>query len=54
MRKRQRCYRFIKQALETGEIKYSGSSDSLREYVNVKDAADICLELIDNNFINRI
>ena len=46
-------YRFIKQALETGEIKYSGSSDSLREYVNVKDAADICLELIDNNFINK-
>ena len=46
-------YRFIKQALDTGEIKYSGSSDARREYVHVKDAADICSELIDDSFINK-
>ena len=46
-------YRFIKEALTEKKISYYGSSDSLREYIHVEDAARICCEVLDKKFTNQ-
>lgn len=46
-------YRFIKESLTKKKISYFGSPDSLREYIHVEDAAQICCEIIDEKFKNQ-
>lgn len=45
-------YRIIKSAIDNGAIKYQGSSESLREYIHVQDAASASIAILDNQFIN--
>lgn len=46
-------YRILKLALDTGEIKYDGSIDSLREYIHVEDAAKASVHALGSDFINE-
>lgn len=47
-------FRIIKGALDTGKIKYKGSSDTLREYIHVYDMAEACVECLKDSFKNEI
>lgn len=46
-------YRIVKEALQTGRILYAGSSDAIREYIHVDDAASACVKIIDEEYINQ-
>jgi len=46
-------YRIVKEALQTGRILYAGSSDAIREYIHVYDAASACVKIIDEEYINQ-
>lgn len=46
-------YRIVKQALETGVLRYEGSPDSLREYIHVEDAARASVEALNEDFRNQ-
>jgi UDP-glucose 4-epimerase len=46
-------YRIVKKALETGIVSYQGSSEALREYIHVEDAALASVAAIGDNFCNE-
>lgn len=46
-------YRIVKGALETGAVKYFGSSDALREYIHVEDAARASVDILADEFRNQ-
>jgi UDP-glucose 4-epimerase len=46
-------YRIVKEALQSGRISYAGSSDAIREYIHVDDAASACVKIIDKEYINQ-
>jgi UDP-glucose 4-epimerase len=46
-------YRIVKGALETGTVKYIGSSDALREYIHVEDAAQASVAALGDEFRNE-
>ena len=45
--------RIVKNALETGVVRYRGSPDSLREYIHVKDAAQASVLAMGDDFRNQ-
>lgn len=50
---RNGLYRIVSGALKTGTVKYSGSSDALREYVHVEDAARASVAALGDEFRNE-
>ena len=46
-------YRIVKSALDGGTIKYSGDINSMREYINVEDAARASIDILTNKFKNE-
>ena len=46
-------YRIVKKAIETGLLEYQGSSDSLREYIHVEDAALASVAALGDEFRNQ-
>lgn len=46
-------HRIIRQALETGTIIRQGNEDAVREYIHVKDAADLCVKILGKEFENN-
>ena len=46
-------YRIVEEALETGQCKYRGSPEAVREYIHVIDAARSCVDLIAGEFENQ-
>jgi len=46
-------YRIIKQALETGVVRYEGSTEALREYIHVEDAARASVAALGEEFRNQ-
>ena len=46
-------YRIVRGALETGTVKYFGSSDALREYIHVEDAARASVAALGDEFRNE-
>lgn len=46
-------YRIVKQAVETGILRYEGSPDSLREYIHVEDAARASVAALNDDFRNQ-
>jgi UDP-glucose 4-epimerase len=46
-------YRIVKTALEKGILRYEGSSESLREYIHVEDAARASVVAINDDFRNQ-
>ena len=51
--KNNSIYYFIKQALQDKKILYDGKADSIREYIHVRDAAKVCLEIMDEQYSNQ-
>ena len=50
--KRNPIYRYLTQALEEKEIKCSNPEET-REYIHVRDAAKLSVEILDDKFANR-
>lgn len=50
---RNSIYRLVKNALEKGEINYSGTGDEMREFIHVLDAAKLSVDILSNDFINE-
>ena len=46
-------YRFVREALEKGSITYYGTSDALREYIHVEDAALSSVEILKPEYANQ-
>lgn len=46
-------YRLIKEALSQKRITYYGTGEEIREYIHVLDAAKLCADILDKNFINQ-
>ena len=51
--KRNGIYRFIYQAFKDKKIEWSGSKDSLREFIHVQDAADCAVKILDEKYANQ-
>jgi len=46
-------YYYLKQALFKGEIIAVGSGDEIREYIDVRDAADTCVKILKEGYHNE-
>jgi UDP-glucose 4-epimerase len=46
-------FRIVRNALETGVVRYEGSSDTFREYIHVEDAAKASVNALGDNFRNE-
>ena len=51
---RNSIYRFLKSALKESRIDYLGNGDEVREFINVKDAADLTIESIKKEYDRHI
>lgn len=45
-------YRYLKEGMETRKI-HCNNPEEMREYINVKDAARLSVEVMDNKYINE-
>jgi UDP-glucose 4-epimerase len=50
---RNSIYRILRQALECGYITYHGTGDELREFIHVRDAAEISAEILVPEYANE-
>lgn len=50
---RNSIFRLIRQALKDGRITYHGTGDELREFIHVRDAADISVKILAPEFENQ-
>lgn len=48
-----RIYRMIQQAIEDEKITYTGNGDEIREYIHVRDAASLSVEILGDAYINE-
>ncbi len=48
-----RIYRIIKQALIEGKITFLGNGEEEREYIHVRDAANLSVEILDDRYKNQ-
>ena len=46
-------YSFIKQIINESKIDYAGNGEELREYINVKDAAKLSVDILDERYVNK-
>lgn len=46
-------FRVVRNALETGIVRYEGSADALREYIHVEDAARASVTALGEDFRNQ-
>jgi UDP-glucose 4-epimerase len=46
-------YRYLKQALDDGRIVCPGTGEEMREYVHVRDAARLSVDILDDEFRNQ-
>lgn len=51
--RRNGIYRLLTQALEQHAIKYQGSADAMREYIHVRDAARLSVQILADEYANR-
>lgn len=50
---RNSIYRYLKQALEQRRIRCLGNGDEVREYIHVRDAARLTVDILQENYCNR-
>ncbi len=50
---RNSIYKIIKQALKDGKITYHGTGDEFREYIHVRDAAEISVKVLGPEYENQ-
>jgi len=46
-------HEIIKQALTEGKMQRKGDGEELRDYIHVKDAAQACMDLLDDKYKNQ-
>ncbi len=46
-------YRIVKSAIKSGIVKYEGHVESMREYIQVEDAASASIDILDKKFKNE-
>tara|TARA_Y100001970_G_C14221031_1_gene852673 strand:+ start:989 stop:1876 length:888 start_codon:yes stop_codon:yes gene_type:complete len=46
-------YNYLRQAIKNKKIEYNGSKESVRNYINVKDAAKVCVDLLEKKMLNK-
>jgi len=51
--KQNRIYRILKDAIEKKKISFLGSGKEVREYIHVKDAAKLSVDLLEKNYKNE-
>lgn len=50
--RRNSAYRYLYQALTEKKISVPGDGEELREYIHVRDAADLSVKILDPQFVN--
>lgn len=50
---RNSVYRLLKTALKDGKIVYKGTGTELREFIHVQDAAEIAVDILADEYINK-
>ena len=50
---RNSVYRYVYQALKDGNIDCFGTADTVREYINVKDAARLSVDILNQQYKNQ-
>jgi UDP-glucose 4-epimerase len=50
---KNRIYRLLSQAICDGEISFPGKGDEEREYIYVKDAAKLSVDILNDEYINE-
>lgn len=50
---RNSIWRMLKEALATGKITYHGTGDEVREYIHVRDAAELSVKVLADEFENK-
>lgn len=50
---RNSIYRYIKSAMDTGKIVCNGTGDEMREYINVRDAAKLSVDVLEPAYANQ-
>lgn len=50
---RNSIYRYLQQAMTQETITYPGDGTEIREYINVLDAAQASVEILNENFLNQ-
>ncbi|NLW91127.1 MAG: NAD(P)-dependent oxidoreductase [Syntrophomonadaceae bacterium] len=46
-------YRYIKQALETSDINCSGTGEEMRDYIHVRDASRLSVDILGDEYSNQ-
>ncbi len=46
-------FRLLNEALNSGKIDFKGSGHEVREYIHVRDAARICIKVLDDQFAGQ-
>lgn len=46
-------YNFIKEAISKGTMTYRGTGDELREYIHVKDAANLSVQILEEQYVDK-
>jgi UDP-glucose 4-epimerase len=46
-------YRYLRQAIRQGELRYDGSPDDLRNYIHVTDAAVLSIDALSDTYANQ-
>jgi UDP-glucose 4-epimerase len=50
---RNSIHRFVRQAIEDGKITYHGTGEEFREFIHVKDAAQISVNILEPKYENQ-
>ena len=50
---RNSIWRYLNQGLTTGRIKFPGTGQEIREYIQVKDAASLSVDILDLKYVNQ-
>lgn len=50
---RNSIFRLVKQALKDGKLTYCGTGDELREFIHVRDAAEISVKILAREYENQ-
>ena len=46
-------HQIVESAIKTGKVQYKGSSESMREYIHVEDAARASVTILEQSFKNE-
>ena len=52
--RRNSIYKMLDDAIRSGKIEYSGTGDEVREFINVRDAAELSIKALKEKYKNQI